>query len=308
MSKNLTKSPVVIIDFEIPLKGRNIVQKMSKSTTASTKQKNSKSNEEFKEDVAQVIEGVKGLASLARFVGAHGTTKLKIKGKEVTVSPSYLALQQSNLVEMIKDLQRSYVGVNKKKKEKKEKKDKLPNLSKISNVYRDFWAEADLGLVNPSDENSQPLVDALPLLARDGVTSQSLLTSLWATYIDQNGLTVEGSRAFIRPDQRMLDYFKQAFDWLERNDRDSEGKLTGFNRNQFRRNDTSKIGSFYTIPRADNKLTATQLSMKQAVGNNEVLSAEMADTLKSDRMRQEVQNEMNVAKMARANWRAFNQA
>ena len=64
---------------------------------------------------------------------------------------------------------------------------------RVSTNLMNFFNQANLGLSDPLNPKSKPLNRALPLLTDHGITSPSILTTLFAIYATINNLTLRAS-------------------------------------------------------------------------------------------------------------------
>jgi len=92
-----------------------------------------------------------------------------------------------------------------KKKKPPRQNSKLSALFYVSDQLVAFYDGADLGLSDPEDEKSSPLVSEIGLLTKDHMANSGILTSLFSRYVDENGLRSdkEDRKGRFVPDQRM---------------------------------------------------------------------------------------------------------
>ena len=297
---------------------------MSAKTTKTRTTRVARSAVQFKEDTKKLKADIANLTTFASNIGRQGSVSVRMNDDDeepVSFTAQDVKSFRSQINKKLMDMQAEYSIVFKGKKQKKEKKaNQLPNLSKITDTYRDFWANADLGLVDPDpskaeSEDNPTVISMLPMLTDQGVTSSSLLQSAWATYIDVHKLkNKEAKKAkFIKADDHMVDSLGNALDWLEENtplpeqkERYKKKKAAGkkaeepeeFDRYAFKRFWLATIGSYYTVPRP----CAEPSEVQVRIGNKKAMSEEEETELRDSDNRRSVQEEITLLKEVRNRW------
>ncbi len=84
----------------------------------------------------------------------------------------------------------------------------------MSHNMLQFFRNANLGKIDPKDPNSANLRDSLYSL-RSGITTQSILTSLWFIYVIVNNMEkYPGERMYLQATPEMYQYFQHTFNQL----------------------------------------------------------------------------------------------
>lgn len=106
-------------------------------------------------------------------------------------------------ISQLGDLRKMYSN----RKKKVRSTTKINNLFFVSDQLVEFYKNADLGKLDPSDPDSDDLVDHLELLMKYRLATSGILTSLISRYIDVNKLKSTKCTGRYIPDQNMIDSF-----------------------------------------------------------------------------------------------------
>ena len=309
---------------------KNTMTEQAQTTRA---QRTAMPAQQFKEDIATLKRDIGNLITLAAQIAREGSVTVTLAGQKepVTFGAQSIKSFRSQINKKLTAIQSEYSLAMRGRRVKRAtgRAGGLPNLSLISESYRIFWQGANLGPLTPLNfsvedirahafPDNQAVVNQLPLLTTEGITSSSLLQSAWATYIDSNGLRhpTDPKLLSVAGDDYLQDALGPALDWLEANTPTAEqnaryqAKLDAgkdvnkldppekFNRNGFKRYWLATIGSFYTVPRPAAAVSAAQA----AVGNDAPMSVEVEAQLRAEETRKSVQDEITVLKGVRDLW------
>lgn len=219
----------------------------------------------YRGDVSLLKRDIGNLVTLASQIAREGSVTVKLNKEKdpVTFGAQSIKSFRSQINKKLTSLASEYSLAMRGRRVKRAagRAGGLPNLSLISPSYQTFWANANLGPLNPLNydydqiENRtfpkvEDVINKLPLLVQEGITSSSLLQSVWATYIDVNGLRnapptqkdldqylgqqpysgmnradavaainklPQFSALYLHVDDHMLESLGSALDWLEDN-------------------------------------------------------------------------------------------
>ncbi len=176
---------------------------MAETTQTTRAQRTAMPAQQFKEDIATLKRDIGNLITLAAQIAREGSVTVTLPGQKepVTFGAQSIKSFRSQINKKLTAISSEYSLAIRGRRAKRAtgRAGGLPNLSLISDSYRRFWAEANLGPLDPRNfsiediaagnfPDDQAVVGQLPLLTEQAITSSSLLQSAWATYIDVNGL------------------------------------------------------------------------------------------------------------------------
>ena len=244
------------------LNTRFLLSKMSSETALS--------NQEFGQKLRELANTHTDLMKLQAAVAQAGKgEKIPVAGKEI--GRTEVRSLSSQFKKELRALKKDYVLQGKRKKKVKRARDpskrsafETPDLA--SDALRQFFANSNLGVVNPSlPESAQnPRLNSQFIVGQNGVTSRAVLTQLFNIYIYNNRAQMKRKdaqgKSYLVATPEMNQYFSQTFAALEAQP-GSVSRKTGktgprFNRNNFRYADISKIVSANLVPKA--QLTEAQ--------------------------------------------------
>lgn len=305
----------------------------TKTTKKTREQKPLPTPDEMTKEIKDLKNQLSWLITLAINVGQDGKVVIPWGKKNAEFGrqslKSFLAQVNKKLGEILSNYKKLNSEKGRRKKRQVEEgyvpKPKSFGLTKISESFRRFWAGANLGNVIPGDPNSPRLVDELPLLTKEGITTPALLPSLWATYIEANGLTDKNNKTLIHPDEHMkqdlgqaIRYFvsnpnKKAMDTYNARLKKYEenlkaGKKVGKkpnNPNSFSidvlpNTFPTSLSKYFVVPRTEEDLTKE----KEAVGNDAIITPAELAKLQDPGTKEEVKRELEIVKEVRDRYKA----
>ena len=309
----------------------------TKTTKKTREQKPLPTPDEMTKEIKDLKNQLSWLITLAISVGQDGKVVIPWGKKNAEFGrqslKSFLAQVNKKLGEILSNYKKLNSEKGRRKKRQVEEgvegaapKQRSFGLTKISESFRHFWATANLGHVIPNDPNSPLLVDQLPLLTNEGITTTSLLQSLWATYIEVNGLVDPNNKSLILPDDHMKQDLSKAIEYfishptkrsmetyrekLRKYDENVKaGKKVGnrpvdpstFSFDVLPNTFTTSLTKYFVVPRTEAGLTPE----KRYVGNNAVITPAELAKLQDPRNKEEVKNELEIVKDVRARYKGM---
>lgn len=180
--------------------------------------------------------------------------------KEVTVGDVSYKLDASTLKKFLSSVKGGIDHLSSRRRTTTGRKTG-PVVLQMADNFINFWRDADLGFVDPCDENSgevQAILEGSPFYEH-GIGSLPIITSLWGIYVNANdlgrveteirkkgGKDVEVNKSYVQPDQHMLNVFGDIFN-LYAQYYPADFKFWE-EKGIFPRSYLNKIMSFYIIP------------------------------------------------------------
>jgi hypothetical protein len=90
-----------------------------------------------------------------------------------------------------------------RKKKVSRNNQQLVSLYPVSDQLATFYEGANLGPLDPEDDDSEPLSDHISLVTKDRLATGGILTSLFSQYVNRNGLKNDSEKGRFMPDKRM---------------------------------------------------------------------------------------------------------
>lgn len=180
-------------------------------------------NKQFGEHLALITKGVEDLVQLALAVGGLKKGERLLLESGAQIGKRELRTAASTVVAKIRELKKYHKEAGRPKKRQVLGPDGQPKRRgggfslpiRITPELQQFFATANLGLVDPRDPGSGQLLSKLALLTQYGITSRSLLTPLFSIYAQVNGLQNPGQRSRLHADAHMRQYLGSALAKLE---------------------------------------------------------------------------------------------
>lgn len=127
---------------------------------------------------------------------------LKIGNHEIR--KSQLNKYSQAYIAQLGDLRKMYAN----RKRKNRKSTKINTLFYVSDQLVEFYKNANLGKLDPGDEDSDDLSDHMSLVTERRIATSGILTSLMSRYIDVNNLKSTSQSGRFVPDDNMKSSFK----------------------------------------------------------------------------------------------------
>ena len=148
---------------------------------------------------------------------------LKIGNHEIR--KSQLNKYSQAYIAQLGDLRKMYANRTRKNR----KSTKINTLFYVSDQLVEFYKNADLGKLDPGDEDSGDLRDHLSILTEHRIATSGILTSLMSRYIDVNNLKSKSQSGRFVPDDNMKSSFKSSEFLLPKQKRDGTFSKTMIN-------------------------------------------------------------------------------
>lgn len=176
-------------------------------TTISANKDGPTTTKDFNDSIKYLQRGMKNLLKLNTLVIKSPKDSPPTDSEGNTITKKDLQQLTKSYIAQLGDLKRMFSS----KKKRSPRKGKTPQpLFYVSDQFAEFYRNADLGRVDPDDDDSEDFSEELELITEHRMANSGLCTALLSHYINYNDLKSSDVKSRFKIDKNMEKSFKNS--------------------------------------------------------------------------------------------------